>query len=139
VTHLPEIQRIDLTEVFQSLLQTHNNQIQVAGGVNANSQNNGESSPYVGNFAELVASTICVVLATDGVWDNWIYEDIERFMFDDSCLNATTLNSDGAQRIASSFMKRNNMFAKKNFGNQADNATGIVLYMSYHDKFVGSN
>lgn len=132
---MPEVQRIDLTEIFQSLGEKHQ-QIQVAGGA---ASNNGESSPYVGNFAELVASTICLVLATDGVWDNWVYEDIERFMFDDSCLNATTLNSDGTQRIASSFMKRNSMFAKKNFGNQADNATGIVLYMSYHDKFVGTN
>jgi hypothetical protein len=36
----------------------------------------------------------------------------------------------GAERITNSFMLRNQTFAKKNFGWNSDNATGIVMYIS---------
>jgi len=141
VTHLPEIQRIDLSEIFQVLSSASKAKFSAVNNGSEDVQLIAPSSSsailpgYVGNLPELAASTICLVLATDGVWDNWLYEDIERFMFDDSCLNATTGSADGAQRIATSFMKRNSMFSKKNFGNQADNATGIVMYLSFNEKF----
>lgn len=72
----------------------------------------------------------CIVLATDGVWDNWAYEDVTRFVMDASCLNAINSGPDGAERVAKAFMQRNTVYAKRNFGGQADNATGIVLYVS---------
>jgi serine/threonine protein phosphatase PrpC len=72
---------------------------------------------------------LCVVLATDGVWDNWLYADVSRFVLDATCLKAVSEGDDGAQRVALSFMQRNAHFSKKNFGRSADNATGIVMYL----------
>ncbi len=73
---------------------------------------------------------LCLVLATDGVWDNWTYEDVTKFVLDPSCLGAVAQGSDGAKRVALSFMQRNGVYAKRNFGAQADNATGIVMYLT---------
>jgi hypothetical protein len=117
VTHLPEIQRIDLEILFKLLRE--------------NPESENETNPV----KDLEKSTVCILLATDGVWDNWVYEDVSRFLFDQSCLQAVLAGSDGAQRIVTSFMQRNSYFAKKNFGNQADNATGILLYLSYASSF----
>ena len=78
---------------------------------------------------------LCLVLATDGVWDNWTYEDVTRFVMDSSCVDAVAMGADGAHRVALSFMQRNAFYSKRNFGNQADNATGIVLYISPAQSF----
>jgi serine/threonine protein phosphatase PrpC len=89
-----------------------------------------------GISAEDVArSTLCLVLATDGVWDNWTYEDVCRFVMDASCLGAVGAGPDGAKRVTVSFMQRNALYAKRNFGSSADNATGIVLYLSMDPQF----
>ena len=75
--------------------------------------------------------TVCVVLCTDGVWDNWIYDHVQKFVMDKSCLKA--LEKDkvlGAQRVCKSFMLRNQGFANKIFGSGSDNATGIVMYIT---------
>jgi len=75
--------------------------------------------------------TVCVVLATDGVWDNWIYDHVQKFVMDKSCLKALEADKErGAQRVCKSFMLRNQGFATKNFGRSSDNATGIVLYIT---------
>ncbi len=79
---------------------------------------------------EVADSTLCLVLATDGVWDNWLYEDVNKFVMDASCLGAVGAAADGAKRVTISFMQRNALYAKRNFGSNADNATGIVLYIS---------
>ncbi len=70
------------------------------------------------------------MVASDGVWDNWQYEDVGKFVLDESCLNASFNLSDGTQKVADSFISRNALLSKRNFGNQADNATCIVLYVS---------
>ena len=74
---------------------------------------------------------VCIVLATDGVWDNWSYEDVTKFVMDASCLKAVGSGDDGAERIAKAFMQRNTIYARRNFGAQADNATGILAYLSF--------
>ena len=75
-------------------------------------------------------SILCFVLCSDGVWDNWIYDHVGKFVFDKSCISAIEKDKEnGAQRVTNSFMARNRMFAKKNFGNNSDNATGIVVYI----------
>ena len=76
------------------------------------------------------APILCLVLCSDGIWDNWIYEHVGKFVFDKSCLNAIEKDKEnGAQRVTNSFMARNRTFAKKNFGGNSDNATGIVVYI----------
>lgn len=75
-------------------------------------------------------SILCLVLCSDGIWDNWMYEHVGKFVFDKSCLNAIEKDKEnGAQRVTNSFMARNRTFAKKNFGGNSDNATGIVVYI----------
>jgi serine/threonine protein phosphatase PrpC len=76
-------------------------------------------------------ATLCVVLCTDGVWDNWLYDHVGKFVFDKSCVDAIAADTArGAERVTNSFMIRNQTFAKKNFGWNSDNATGIVMYIS---------
>jgi len=113
VTHLPEVQVVDLREVFRAL-----------------------ESATTSGLHPTAKTLVCVVLATDGVWDNWTYEDVTRFVMDASCLNAVLGPSgDGAERVAQSFMQRNTVYARRNFGAQADNATGIVAYFSIDPSF----
>ena len=111
VTHKPIIRSMDLNKVFADL------RTQVSAKVEA------EEDPD--------PMTVCVVLCTDGVWDNWIYDHVQKFVMDKSCLKAIEKDKIlGAQRVCKSFMLRNQAFGKKNFGSSSDNATGIVLYIT---------
>ena len=110
LTHKPIIRSMDLNKVFVDL--------KVARKLEATEE---DPDPM----------TVCVVLATDGVWDNWIYDHVQKFVMDKSYLKA--LEKDkvlGAQRVCKSFMLRNQGFGQKNFGSSSDNATGIVLYIT---------
>lgn len=79
--------------------------------------------------------TVCIVLASDGVWDNWIYDHVQKFVMDPSCLSAIVADPErGAARVTKSFMIRNQTFARKNFGyGNADNATGIIMYVTQEE------
>lgn len=125
VSHMPEIQYINLNEIFSVLEAT---------GPYVCSPNTDPS--VAGINTENIPHMVCVVLATDGVWDNWKYEDVSKFVLDISCLDAVAKNGDGAGRVAQSFMQRNTIHGKRNFGNQADNATGIVIYLSDSPQFI---
>ena len=117
LSNKPEIQSIDLEPIFEQL------KIQIdAAKVDT----------------EIVKSadpmSVCVVLCTDGVWDNWIYDHVCKFVMDPSCLNAIVADTEkGAARVAKSFMLRNQTFARKNFGDGSDNATGIVMYITQEE------
>ena len=77
----------------------------------------------------------CMVIATDGVWDNWIPDHVTKFMMDKSCLSAIDADLEkGALRVTKSFMIRNHDFAQRNFRGSADNAMGIVVYLKPHIK-----
>jgi serine/threonine protein phosphatase PrpC len=74
---------------------------------------------------------VCVTMCSDGVWDNWLPAYVTKFMMDATCLGAVKTDLEkGAQRVAKSFMKRNEMFAQKNFRGNADNAMCVVVYVS---------
>jgi serine/threonine protein phosphatase PrpC len=115
VSHLPEIQFVNLDEVFSRIVNKHNHLSQNGTSI---------TKPPV----------LCVVLGSDGFWDNWIIDHVQKFVMDASCLNALFSRPDnGAQRIAKSLIVRNDLFAKKNFGSSRDNATGIVMYITLKD------
>ena len=108
VTNKPVIRTIDLTPTFEE-----NTRVDT-------SQCNDEER-----------KTVCVVLCSDGVWDNWIYDHVCKFVMDPSCLNAIVTDPEnGAKRVTKSFMDRNKMFADRNFGKSSDNATAIVMYIT---------
>ena len=117
VTHLPEVYSIDLATIFTG------NQPQSMAGIRKGTRGVGVAS---GDVAQL----LCIVLATDGVWDNWQYSDVQKFVMDSSCIQAVYEGSNGAKRVADSFMQRNAVYARRNFGKDADNATGIVCYVA---------
>lgn len=73
-------------------------------------------------------STVCIVCATDGVWDNWLYASVSEFVFHKSCM-AALLTEGGAQRIADYFILRNKKRGNENFGSNSDNATAFVIYI----------
>ena len=115
LTHKPIIRSMDLNKVFMDL------RAQVSATAQAKAEAEEDPDPI----------TVCVVLATDGVWDNWIYDHVQKFVMDKSCLKALEADKErGAQRVCKSFMLRNQAFANKNFGSNSDNSTGIVLYIS---------
>ena len=72
---------------------------------------------------------LCLLVSSDGVWDNWEYQTAQEFLMFDNCLEAVGKTDDGSQQVLNSFMKRNKLLATQNFGNSADNATSAILYL----------
>jgi serine/threonine protein phosphatase PrpC len=118
VTHLPEVQAVDLSLVFEALRRSQ--------------AYDDPSNP----------PTLAVVLASDGIWDNWDYPDVTAFLVDPELRkkhssNKRSSHSDEDQdqdpevghtkHLSRALIKTNAEYAARNFGNQADNATGIVL------------
>jgi serine/threonine protein phosphatase PrpC len=103
VSHLPEVRCVDLAPLSQRT-----------------------DDPSQSSATPLLS----ILLATDGVWDNWTYEDVATFLLDPSCTSAVMQDSQGARRVLQSFMSRNAAFARRNFGSQADNASGVLVYLS---------
>lgn len=128
VTHEPEVQCFSLDSLWTDL----NCSNQLGSELQAGGVGGDDIDPRV------AASCFCIVLATDGVWDNWAYEDVTRFVMHSSCISAVQKAADGAQRVAQSFMQRNAVYARRNFGSQADNATGIIAYIGRHESGVFS-
>eukprot|EP00603_Paraphysomonas_imperforata_P003239 CAMPEP_0114430314 /NCGR_PEP_ID=MMETSP0103-20121206/9975_1 /TAXON_ID=37642 ORGANISM="Paraphysomonas imperforata, Strain PA2" /NCGR_SAMPLE_ID=MMETSP0103 /ASSEMBLY_ACC=CAM_ASM_000201 /LENGTH=470 /DNA_ID=CAMNT_0001599753 /DNA_START=51 /DNA_END=1463 /DNA_ORIENTATION=- len=74
---------------------------------------------------------LCVVLASDGIWDNWEYADVSNFVMNP--VNAVG-GGDGtgverAVQSSKALIKSNAGHASRNFGDQADNATGVVMFI----------
>jgi serine/threonine protein phosphatase PrpC len=122
LSNKPEIQSIDLEPIFTQL------KIQIDAASSVCSYIDTEKVKPVDPMS------VCIVLCTDGVWDNWIYDHVCKFVMDPSCLNAVVADQEkGAARVAKSFMLRNQAFARKNFGSGSDNATGIVMYITQEE------
>lgn len=68
-------------------------------------------------------------VCTDGVWDNWKFEDIVEKTLEDSLIQKT-LEGDDAQQLADKMMMENLKLAKHHFGSQADNMTGILCLVN---------
>lgn len=125
VTHLPEVQSLDLTQVIDSLHTVH-----------------AYDDP-------LLPPTIAIVLASDGIWDNWDYKDVTSYLMNPelrkhSQKRSTSEEKSGDDRdddihightkfLSKSLIRTNAEYASRNFGNQADNATGIVLLIHPND------
>lgn len=46
-----------------------------------------------------------------------------------------SLDNSTAIQISKSFMTKNILFSKRNFGDQADNATGILMYITFFPEY----
>jgi len=80
-----------------------------------------------GSIGESNVGVIC--LCSDGVWDNWLYEEVSSFLLDSARL-AAVAGADTAEDALKEFMETNQQKAHNHFGNDADNATGILCYFS---------
>ena len=131
VSHTPDVQRVDLFEVFAAL----KHQAQAFKFSSVAGTGGGSASEALSYTAlhPLASSVACLVLASDGVWDNWKYEDVQKFVMDDSCLDLVQADALGVQKITNGFMERNASLARSNFGSQADNATGLIVYFYADD------
>ena len=72
------------------------------------------SEPDINEYSldELFGDSIgAFVLATDGLWDNWRFEDVSKFVMDESCLNVLP----NVQMITDALMHRNTIYANRNF------------------------
>jgi len=88
---------------------------------------NGEDAAPTKSVGE---STIgCIVLCSDGVWDNWQYDDVTNFFLESSKISKVS-HADSAEEQTREFMESNQQKAQTHFGNDADNATAIVCYFS---------
>jgi serine/threonine protein phosphatase PrpC len=74
--------------------------------------------------------TICVLLATDGVWDNWEYNDINTLVMHEKCLDEVFNKQNGSQTAVNVLMEKNKLLAQHNFGADSDNATSILMYIT---------
>ena len=118
VSHLPEINCIKLRDIMASH-KMHYSLITETETENKNK----------------ILIPLCIVLATDGVWDNWKFEDVKDCIMNENCIKDLTESSNGAQLVAECFMEINNSYGEKNFGKNADNATCILIYISDEDNF----
>ena len=86
-------------------------------------------------------ATVAIVLASDGIWDNWTYEDVTTFVVNPELRNASSEGKSSGEEleecehlrhtthVSKASIECNAVHANRNFGNQADNATGIVLML----------
>lgn len=60
---------------------------------------------------------VCLVAASDGVWDNWLYGDVSGFFLDPE-RTSEVVNTNSAEVVTETFMQENARRANVNFGAQ---------------------
>ena len=100
VTYCPEIHSIDLDTLFDDLDKKQQQQQQ---------------------------TPLCLVVASDGVWDNWIFEDVTDYVLSDDVVESSNKKEKTAAEL---LIQQNDIYARANFGNNSDNATAIIVYLN---------
>jgi len=103
VTHVPEVKEYKLDELHAA--------------------SSGTASQHTDS-----AQVSCLLVCTDGVWDNWKFPDIVRETLDPALLSEAVSINDG-QKAANKIMADNISLAQAHFGSQADNMTAILCYV----------
>ena len=68
---------------------------------------------------------VCLVAASDGVWDNWMYGDVSAF-FLDPARTAEVMETNSAEGVTEAFMQENARKANANFGSQVRGLVVVV-------------
>lgn len=103
---------MEIAEELASKLALSGSQMSDAGG----------GGPVHG--APIVVHPIAVVLCSDGVWDNWKFQDVSSFVLDKARVDAVH-RSGTSDAAAGDLMAANLDRARVNFGSSADNMTAI--------------
>lgn len=73
------------------------------------------------------SALLCVVVASDGIWDNWKYEDVTSYVMHPEIIQKarydleTSKEVSPAESVAQALINQNKIFVIKKFGSQADN------------------
>ena len=70
-----------------------------------------------------------LLIASDGVWDNWTYETISKFILNEDYLNRINNGEDISKEVCNSLIAKNDELGRKHFGTSRDNATAILVYL----------
>jgi serine/threonine protein phosphatase PrpC len=83
------------------------------------------------NLLEIVKedSQLCIFTASDGVWDNWKYEDVAKFIYLEFFSKSIFSDENSNENYAKIFIEKNDIYALKNFGKDRDNATVILTFL----------
>jgi serine/threonine protein phosphatase PrpC len=86
----------------------------------------------------------CIILCTDGIWDNWTYKDAVGYVMDPARLARVRASTDAdgeggaegggtgvdvAEALVREFMSQNLVYAKQNFGSSMDNMTALLCFI----------
>jgi len=105
LSHRPEVRRFDLKKVFDNKRRVRE-------------ESASESNPD---------KYIAVVMGSDGIWDNWTDVDVKNFILYPNCVEVVVAKGkEGVNEVAIHFASRNSLYANRNFGSSADNASCIV-------------
>ncbi|CAN0141043.1 unnamed protein product [Ectocarpus fasciculatus] len=86
------------------------------------------TTPFCGAPDDGPLQLVCLVAASDGVWDNWLYGDVSAF-FLDPVRAKEVVETNNAEGVTEAFMRENARRAHANFGSQADNSTCVACYL----------
>lgn len=72
--------------------------------------------------------SILVVVASDGIWDNWKYSDLVNHLMTNDILEESEKEGQ-MDKIANQFVQHNRSLAKTHFGNSMDNMSAVLCYI----------
>lgn len=90
-----------------------------------------DPSICVYDISDIITSEydLCLVIGSDGLWDNWKDENIKNFVFNETNL-MTLKEEDGIKKVTQSLLKKNDTIGKRNFGKHRDNTTLFLTYLT---------
>lgn len=68
-------------------------------------------------------------MCSDGVWDNWKFDDLSEFVLNPARCAKAVSGQAGTQEATNDLMVANLDRGRMNFGNSADNMTALVTYL----------
>jgi len=82
-----------------------------------------------GAKAGTAPTPFALVMCSDGVWDNWKFEDLAQFVMDPARVAKAVSTVTGTQEATNELMLANLERGRANFGNSADNMTALIAFM----------
>ena len=102
-------------------------------GAGAAATGDGSSTDAGGGTGASTSSPIALVMCSDGVWDNWKFDDLSEFVLNHARCAKAVSGQAGTQEATNDLMVANLDRGRMNFGNSADNMTALVTYLFRRD------
>ena len=82
---------------------------------------------------------LCLILASDGIWDNWTFDEMSSFVFSSHSSSEIFHDGEGCARVTNALMTNNSERGNRNFGIHQDNYSTILMYISDAPTFPSIN